>query len=103
MTELDRRRFMMTGLAGLPLAAVLADAKLAKAVAGTLSTVELTTAEGRQVSGALALPDAAPAPAVLLVHEWWGLNDQVKSVAMNSIRYSRAVGRVVGAANRAGA
>ncbi len=81
MTDLDRRRFMMTGLAGLPLAAVLADAKLAKAVAGTLSTVELTTAEGRKVSGALALPDAAPAPAVLLVHEWWGLNDQIKSVA----------------------
>ena len=81
MTELDRRRFMMTGLAGLPLAAVLADAKLTKAVADTLSMVELTTAGGRQVSAALALPETKPAPAVLLVHEWWGLNDQIKAVA----------------------
>jgi len=72
---------MIAGFAGLPLAAVLADPKLAKAVADTLTTVSLTTAAGRQVSGALALPEITPAPAVLLVHEWWGLNDQIKSVA----------------------
>ena len=30
----------------------------------------------------MAVPGKTPAPAVLLVHEWWGLNDQIKSVAM---------------------
>ena len=29
----------------------------------------------------LALPADTPAPAVLLIHEWWGLNDQIKAVA----------------------
>ena len=46
-----------------------------------LETVDLTTANGRQVTAALAMPATTPAPAVLLIHEWWGLNDQIKSVA----------------------
>jgi len=33
------------------------------------------------VAGALALPAQTPALAVMLVHEWWGLNDQIKAVA----------------------
>ena len=33
------------------------------------------------VRGAVALPDADNAPAILLIHEWWGLNEQVKAVA----------------------
>ncbi len=33
------------------------------------------------MSAALAVPLVTPAPAVVLVHEWWGLNDQIKSVA----------------------
>jgi carboxymethylenebutenolidase len=33
------------------------------------------------VRGAVALPDADKAPAILLIHEWWGLNDQIKAVA----------------------
>ena len=75
------RRDMLIGLAGLPLAAVLADPRLARAAAAGLETVTITTAGGREVSAALGVPAALPAPAVMLVHEWWGLNDQIKSVA----------------------
>ena len=75
------RRDLLIGLAGLPLAAVLADARLARAAAAGLETVTITTAGGREVSAALGVPAALPAPAVVLVHEWWGLNDQIKAVA----------------------
>ena len=75
------RRDILIGLAGLPLAAVLADPRLARAAAAGLETVTITTEGGQEVSAALGVPAALPAPAVLLVHEWWGLNDQIKSVA----------------------
>ena len=75
------RRDLLIGLAGLPLAAVLADPRLARAAAAGLETVTITTAGGREVSAALGVPAVLPAPAVMLVHEWWGLNDQIKSVA----------------------
>ena len=80
------RRSVLKGLAGLPLvgfplAAVLADPRLARAAADGLETVSITTPGGASVSAALARPAAAPAPALLVVHEWWGLNDQIKSVA----------------------
>ena len=75
------RRDILIGLAGLPLAAVLADPRLARAAAAGLETVTIATAGGREVAAALGVPAALPAPAVLLVHEWWGLNDQIKSVA----------------------
>jgi carboxymethylenebutenolidase len=75
------RRQVVVGLAGLSLATLLADpAKVARAAAA-LQTVTTTTPSGRSVSAALALPDSKPAAAVMLVHEWWGLNDQIKSVA----------------------
>lgn len=75
------RRQIVVGLAGLSLAALLADpAKVAKAASG-LQTVTINTPSGRSVSGALAVPDVKPAGAVMMVHEWWGLNDQIKSVA----------------------
>lgn len=79
------RRRVLTGiaggLAGLPLAAVLADPRLARAAAAGLEDVTLTTQGGRSVAAALALPATTPAPTVMLIHEWWGLNDQIKSVA----------------------
>ena len=75
------RRELLVGLAGLPLAAILADPKLARAAAAGLEPVTITTEGGRVVTAALAAPVATPAPAVMLVHEWWGLNDQIKSVA----------------------
>ncbi len=80
------RRSVIKGLAGvpvagLPLATILADPMIARAVAAGLDTVSTTTASGHAVNAALALPSEAPAASVLLVHEWWGLNDQIKSVA----------------------
>ena len=75
------RRTLLTGMAGLPLAAVLANPKLLHAAAGSLQDVTITTKSGHSVAASLALPAAAKAPAVMLVHEWWGLNDQIKAVA----------------------
>ena len=75
------RRTVITSLAGLPLAAVLADPLITRAVAAGVDTINLTTAGGKSVSAALAMPSRQPASAVLLIHEWWGLNDQIKSVA----------------------
>jgi len=75
------RRHLLTGIAGLPLAAVLANPLLARAAAAGLQQVTIETADGREVAAALALPAQTPAPAVLLVHEWWGLNDQIKATA----------------------
>jgi carboxymethylenebutenolidase len=81
MTLTFSRRHLIRGLGALPLAAVLADPALARAAAGTLQEVTLTTAGGRKVAAALAVPETTPAPAVVLIHEIWGLNDQIKAVA----------------------
>ena len=75
------RRKLMTGLAGLPLAAILADPRLKALAAAAAETVSITTKGGQTVAGAIALPQAQPAPAVLLIHEWWGLNDEIKAMA----------------------
>lgn len=75
------RRSVVKGFAGLPLASVLASPRLARAAADSLETVSLTTAKGQSVKAALAMPETTPAPTVLLVHEWWGLNDQIKAMA----------------------
>ena len=80
MSTLARRQ-VLTGLAHLPLAAVLADPRLVRAAASGLQEVSITTAGGKTVGAALALPETTPASAVLLIHEWWGLNDQIKAVA----------------------
>lgn len=75
------RRDMLRRLAALPLAAILADPALARAAAESLAGETLALADGSTVSAAVALPAQRPAPAVLLIHEWWGLNDQIKAVA----------------------
>jgi carboxymethylenebutenolidase len=67
-------------LAGLSLGAILADPLLAAMAAAELEIVTIKSESGRSAKAALALPKA-PGPAILLLHEWWGLNDQVKSVA----------------------
>lgn len=76
-----QRRTVIQGLGGLPFAAILADPARARAAAAGLETVAIATDGGRKASAALALPAAQQAPAVLLIHEWWGLNDQIKAAA----------------------
>lgn len=80
LPEAGRRSFVF-GLASLPLAFSILGPRRALAQSDNLKPVEFETAEGAPVRGALALPDAPVAPAVLLIHEWWGLNDQTRTVA----------------------
>ncbi len=88
--EITRRRVVAgvatTPFASMSLAGVLADPKLVRAAAGTLESITLETDGGLTVSAALALPDRTPAASVLLIHEWWGLNDQIKAVAAELAR-----------------
>jgi carboxymethylenebutenolidase len=45
-------------------------------------TVSFKRPDGKSVDGYLAEPAAgAKAPAMVVIQEWWGLNDQIKSVA----------------------
>lgn len=81
VTDGQRRNFIK-GLAVLPLATVLAYPDLAKAAGSNSTTpVSIKTPSGGTAMGYIAMPDVTPAPTVLLIHEWWGLNDQIKSVA----------------------
>ncbi|MEH6446511.1 MAG: dienelactone hydrolase family protein [Oceanospirillaceae bacterium] len=78
----EQRRLFIKGLISLPLATVLGVPGLAMAAAEKLETVHITSETGERLMAALALPEnPTNAPAVLLIHEWWGLNDQIKSVA----------------------
>ena len=81
----DRRRFLK-GLTSIPLATVLANPRLAAAVSAGLQEVEAKLADGRTVKAALATPQGQAKGSILLIHEWWGLNDQIKSVASEFAR-----------------
>ena len=59
----------------------MADPALAQAAGNSLTRVAHKTSSGIDINAYVALPKQTPAPCVLLVHEWWGLNDQIKSVA----------------------
>lgn len=80
------RRSVVQSLAAAPLAVVLADPQLARAVAQSLQEVTTHTSSGKRVRAALARPDQTPSGSVLMVHEWWGLNDQIKAVAAELAR-----------------
>jgi carboxymethylenebutenolidase len=82
------RRGLLKGAASLPLAAaslplasVLASPALAQMAAAAATEVSIKTQEWDvPVRASLSLPEVTPAPAVVLIHEWWGLNDQIKAV-----------------------
>ncbi len=80
VSGMDRRQFNL-GLASLPLATVLAYPELAQAAGARTKDFSISTPSGVEVMGSLATPKAGTGPAVLLIHEWWGLNDQIRSVA----------------------
>lgn len=75
------RRTILKGAAALPISAVLADPMLSRAVAAAHDGVSITTSDGRSVKATLAVPSKVPAPVMILVHEWWGLNAQIKAMA----------------------
>lgn len=52
-------------------------------MAGDVTNVEYPAADGTTLVGYLAQPEAAsePRPAVLMVHEWWGLNAEIAEMA----------------------
>lgn len=81
------RRTVVKGLAaGIPLAAILTDPALARAAADETRLTKIKSAGGRDIAAAVAMPAAVPAPVIMLVHEWWGLNDQIKAVAADLAR-----------------
>ena len=75
------RRLFLKGVASLPLAYVLADVELAKAAAHGGQTVSIQTDLAGEVTGYLAEPEDKNAPTVILIHEWWGLNEHIKAAA----------------------
>ncbi len=77
-----RRRDLLKTVAALPLAAVLANLALAEIAAATTSEQTIKTASGKTVKASLAIPAVTPAPALILIHEFWGLNDQIRSMAV---------------------
>ena len=91
MNTHSRREFLSDvgqGMLVASLGATLAsDIGVSTAMAAETNEVTIATPSGRNVTASLALPDAKRAGAVLLIHEWWGLNDQIKTVAAD---YARA-------------
>jgi len=46
------------------------------------TNVRFTSSDGAEIDGFLAVPDGSgPFPAVLMIHEWWGLNQDVVIMA----------------------
>jgi carboxymethylenebutenolidase len=64
-----------------PAATPAATARPAVPVAG--SAVQYATVDGNAVTGYLARPAHAngPLPGIIVIHEWWGLNDNIRAMA----------------------
>jgi carboxymethylenebutenolidase len=45
------------------------------------TTVSFKRPDGKELSGYLAEPAQAGAPGVVVIQEWWGVNDQIRGVA----------------------
>jgi carboxymethylenebutenolidase len=72
---------MLRALAALFLVSLLSAAFIVRAGAPKTETVEFKSGNDT-VSGFLALPDTpGPHAAIVVIHEWWGLNDWVKEQA----------------------
>ncbi len=71
----------LAGALTLTLATILANVELAKAQAAKGVSINQSTADGRTVSAYFAEADKKDAPVVILIHNWWGLNDNIKTMA----------------------
>jgi carboxymethylenebutenolidase len=71
----------MQRLIALPLAAIPADVDLAHAKASKGMMITESTSAGNNVSANFTKADNAAAPVVIIIHEWWGLNDNIKVMA----------------------
>lgn len=77
------RRALLGDLAAS--ATVLLTAFPVDATTDTLERHSLTLSNGRKVSALLGLPRRRPAPGVMLVHEWWGVNERIKAVTRDLV------------------
>lgn len=46
-----------------------------------MPTIQFQRPDGRELNGYLAEPAREAAPGVVVIQEWWGLNDQIRGVA----------------------
>ncbi len=77
------RRNFLKGIGSLPLAAVLANPEFAAAQASHTDNITIPMGNNKFAKFAMAKPTkAGKYPVIILIHEWWGLNNQIKSVAM---------------------
>ena len=65
----------------LPLATIYADVDFAHAEASKGMKITNSTSAGKDVSAYFARAYNAAAPVMILIHEWWGLNDNIKAMA----------------------
>jgi carboxymethylenebutenolidase len=63
-----------------PVASPAAEAEPATPVSE--AEVVYATVDGQEIHGFLARPEGdEPVPGILVIHEWWGLNDNIRSMA----------------------
>ncbi len=76
-------RLMMKAVLIMTLALPTADAVSQDAAGGKFEGSEVSYLSGKDtVAGYLCVPEGVgPFPAVMVIHEWWGLNDWVRQAA----------------------
>ena len=74
------RRLFLAGALALKLATIPANVELAEAQAAQDVSINQPTSNGRTVSVNFAEADKNGVPVVILVHEWWGLDDNIKTL-----------------------
>ncbi len=85
VNTLDRRDLLKI-LSTVPLAGLLSTPAYRAAAATVAEDITIQTVGGRTIGASVFRPQTVHAaltkvPTVLLFHEWWGLNDQIKTVA----------------------
>ena len=75
----DRRK-ALKAIGSVPIAAAAVGKVPSVAANSNNVSIDLWTSDSGSVSGYFMEPETTPAGAVLLIHEWWGLNDQIRNV-----------------------